>query len=649
LYTGTQQAASECEACRTPVISQVWYNGGEARWGLPGGRVMPMSPGQAEDEEEGMFRIRRIYDDVLPVNKRAIAQVQDILRSQFTGVPEDEITNLPAKLRNPLRYRFRSVLIVADDLHGNVKGFALLLHAPDLGFCFLDWISTAKQRMGRGIGSALYERVREESLALNCVGLFFESLADDPRLCPDESILRQNAARLRFYERYGARPIAGTIYEEPRGPSEDCQPYLMYDALGRREPLRRDEARRIVRAILERKYPRLCPPGYIDRVAESFQDDPVRLREPRYTRRERPLPVTPTRSPDQRVAVVLNDQQAIHHVHERGYVEAPARIDAVVKRLDHPELFERVEARHYPDRLLRAVHDRDFLDYIQRVCAGLAPNHSVYPYVFPIRNAARPPKELAYRAGYYCIDTFTPLNGNAYAAARRAVDCALTAADEILTGSRLAYALVRPPGHHAERRSFGGFCYFNSAAIAANYLSANGRVAVLDVDYHHGNGTQDIFYRRADVLTVSIHAHPSVAYPYFSGFAEEKGAGEGEGYNLNLPLPEEVDGERYRQALGQALRRIRRFAPDFLVVALGLDTAKHDPTGSWSLQAPDFEANGRMIGELHLPTLVVQEGGYYTRSLGTNAFRFFLGLSTTANASDEERAPQAVSARPASG
>ncbi|MGD9117355.1 MAG: histone deacetylase family protein, partial [Dehalococcoidia bacterium] len=225
-----------------------------------------------------------------------------------------------------------------------------------------------------------------------------------------------------------------------------------------------------------------------------------------------------------------------------------------------------------------------------------------------------------------CIDTFTPINGNAYLAAKRAVDCALTTAEQILEGYRLAYALVRPPGHHAERRAFGGFCYFNSAAVAAQYLSSYGKVAVLDIDYHHGNGAQNIFYKRADVLTVSVHGHPSFAYPYFSGFTDEKGNGAGKGYNVNIPLPEELDGESYRQALGEALRRVERFRPQFLIVALGLDTAREDPTGSWSLEADDFEAVGGMIGWLRLPTLVVQEGGYDTRVLGINARRFCSGL-----------------------
>jgi len=196
----------------------------------------------------------------------------------------------------------------------------------------------------------------------------------------------------------------------------------------------------------------------------------------------------------------------------------------------------------------------------------------------------------------------------------------------------LAYALVRPPGHHAERRSFGGFCYFNNNAIAAQYLRAFGRVAILDLDYHHGNGQQDIFYQRADVLTVSIHGHPGFAYPYFSGFSDERGEGEWEGFNLNLPLPEEVNGDRYRKALSAALQRIAEFNPVFLVVALGLDTAKGDPTGTWSLMPRDFEINGRMLGELALPTLVVQEGGYHTRTIGINARHFFTGLAAAHSA-----------------
>ncbi|MCB0746990.1 MAG: histone deacetylase family protein, partial [Ignavibacteriae bacterium] len=248
------------------------------------------------------------------------------------------------------------------------------------------------------------------------------------------------------------------------------------------------------------------------------------------------------------------------------------------------------------------------------------------PYVFPIRNAARPPIDLPVRAGYYCLDTFTPLNQNAFLAARRAVDCVLTATDELLAGNNLTYALIRPPGHHAEHKAFGGFCYFNSNAIAAQYLVKHGKVSILDIDYHHGNGSENIFYERSDVQTISIHGHPKFAYPYFSGFEDEKGSGEGEGFNINYALKEKIDGLEYRTYLKKAIQNIKDYKPRFLVLALGLDPAKGDPTGTWSLSANDFEENGILLGKLKIPTVVVQEGGYKVRSLGINARRFFQGL-----------------------
>jgi acetoin utilization deacetylase AcuC-like enzyme len=322
----------------------------------------------------------------------------------------------------------------------------------------------------------------------------------------------------------------------------------------------------------------------------------------------------------------VNEGHEIHHVRERGYVEAPVRIPAILRDLDKLEFFERIAARKFPDHHLASVHDPGMVSYLRKCCASLPEGESVYPYVFPIRNAARPPKQLSLRAGYNCIDTFTPLNQNAYKAARAADDCTLTAAREIQQGRRYAYSLVRPPGHHAERKVFGGFCYFNSTAIAAQMLSADGKVAILDIDYHHGNGQQDIFYERDDVLTISIHGHPGFAYPYFSGFEDETGSGRGEGFNWNLPQSEKLDGKGHRVALARALAHIGEFDPTYLVVALGLDPAKGDPTGSWFLGARDFEENGRMVGALGRPTLVVQEGGYRTRTLGTNAAHFFTGL-----------------------
>lgn len=205
------------------------------------------------------------------------------------------------------------------------------------------------------------------------------------------------------------------------------------------------------------------------------------------------------------------------------------------------------------------------------------------------------------------------------------------------------FALCRPPGHHATADQGMGFCLLNNVALAAEtLLQIEGALslAIIDLDLHHGNGTQDIFYDRADVLTVSIHGHPRFAYPYFSGFEDETGTGPGLGYNVNFPLPEQLDGARYRETLGKALKRIGEFHPAFLVLALGLDPAKGDPTGSWSLLAKDFFLNGKMIGALKLPVLIVQEGGYKTRSLGLNARQFFAGLlETEPGVRESEKAP----------
>lgn len=575
-----------------------------------------------------MFRIRRVISEPTPANVGTVAQVQQILREQFPGLDAAEIDELPRKLRDPVKLRFRPVLMVAEDARERVRGFALMLHAPELDFCYLDFIASAAIGRGGGVGAALYERVREEASALDALGVFFECLPDDPALCRDPAILQQNADRLRFYERWGARPIANTAYETPLEPDGDNPPYLCVDTLGREQPLERAAAQRIVRAILERKYAEVCPPEYVEAVVNSFTDDPVHLRGPRYVRRVSAA-VTPVRRLDTRIPIVVNDRHDIHHMRDRGYVEAPVRVAAIRSELEASGLFEDVPPRHFADEHILAVHDSQLVDYLRRACAEVGDGRSVYPYIFPVRNQTRPPKSLPLRSGYFCIDTFTPINGNAWKAARRAVDCTLTGAERVLEGQRTAYALVRPPGHHAERRAFGGFCYFNNAAVAAHYLSRFARVAVLDIDYHHGNGTQDIFYSRRDVLTVSIHGNPAFAYPYFSGFANETGQGPGSGFNLNIPLAETITPEQYLAALDRALKRIVRFGPRFLVLAAGFDTAKGDPTGSWSHQRKDFVRIGEAIGALGIPILVVQEGGYRVRTLGQNVRSFFEGLAAS--------------------
>jgi len=552
-----------------------------------------------------------------------VAETQRILREQFPAMDAAEIDKLPEQLRNPFQTRFVSQLYVAEGRREQLLCVALLLHDPQLHFCFLEIISAARGSTGGGVGAALYSRMREVAHSLKAQGIYLECLPDDPALSPDATIRKQNEARLRFYERFGARPLANTRYATPLNAEDSDPPYLVLDPLGAKALPTAKATRKIVREILERKYGHLCSPEYITMVADSIHE-PVTLREPLYIKTLK-QPVAPIVK--RQIALVMNDLQGLHHVHERGYVESPVRIRSILDELDKSTLFERIKTKHYADRHILEVHDGQLVNYLRKASKLAGKKKSIYPYVFPVRNAAKRPDDETVLAGYYCIDTFTPLNESAYLAARQAVDCALTAAAEVVNGRPLAYALVRPPGHHAERAAFGGFCYFNNAAIAAHYLSGYGKVAMLDVDYHHGNGQQDIFYDRSDVLTVSVHGHPRFSYPYFSGFADEAGRGPGAGYNLNLPLAEKTTPEDYLTAVKKALRRIERFSPDYLVVAFGVDTAKGDPTGTWSNQIKDFKALGEVIGASPCPILVVQEGGYLVRSLGKNAEAFFRGLA----------------------
>ncbi|MBN2714284.1 MAG: histone deacetylase family protein [Deltaproteobacteria bacterium] len=572
-----------------------------------------------------MFRIRRIYDDYTRHNKEIVKQVQHILTQQFEALSQDKISTIAEQLRNPVKYQLKTILFIADDTQGNVKGFAIVHHAADFRFAYLDFISAKKGSTGRGIGGALYESIRETARQLNVLGIFFECLPDSISICNDKTVLRQNAARLKFYEAYGARPIINTAYETPVLPTDTCPPHLVFDDLGSGKPLRKKQLKEIIGAILERKYGDICTSQYNRLVIESVKEDPVSLRPFRYVKTVSVEKIKSIPRID-KIVLVINDKHDLHHIRERGYVESPVRIKSIVKELLPMDIFLPVPAHRFSELHIRKVHHPEYVKYLKKVSENVPANKSIYPYVFPIRNSARPPVDLPVRAGYYCIDTFTPINHNAWLAAKRAVDCTLTAACKLLEGHSLAYALVRPPGHHAEHKAFGGFCYFNSAAIAANYLSEQGKVAILDIDYHHGNGQQNIFYHRADVLTISIHGHPRFAYPYFSGFKEETGEANGKGFNINYPLPEQLDGLKYRTTLSQAISRIQKFKPAYLIIALGLDTAKGDPTGTWDLKPEDFEWNGKMIGAMGMPTLVVQEGGYRVRSLGVNARHFFKGL-----------------------
>jgi acetoin utilization deacetylase AcuC-like enzyme len=241
------------------------------------------------------------------------------------------------------------------------------------------------------------------------------------------------------------------------------------------------------------------------------------------------------------------------------------------------------------------------------------------------------PENFSARMGLFSFDAGTPLTAGSWVAARAGAACAIDAAREVSRGAvRSAFALSRPPGHHAGAEFFGGYCFLNNAALAAQGLRDGGaaRVAVLDVDYHHGNGTQAIFYERADVLTVSIHGDPRTEYPYFLGHADERGAGAGRGANLNLPLPRGTDFARWRAALHAGLGAIRGFGAEALVVALGVDTFEGDPISGFRLRSDDYHEVGRAIAAAALPTVFVFEGGYAVAEVGINTANVLEGFES---------------------
>jgi acetoin utilization deacetylase AcuC-like enzyme/ribosomal protein S18 acetylase RimI-like enzyme len=580
--------------------------------------------GSAHVTRGAMFRISHVLGAHREHDRRQIAAAHTLLSHSFPELAEQP-DYIARKLFDQTARGFPAILLVAHDASDHVAGFALADYFEPLGFAYLDFIVTRAEQRGRGLGGALYEALREDLIARGARGLFLEVPTDDPAQVASAVVLRQNKTRLKFYERYGAFPVVGTVYDQPVRPGKPAEPRLLYDPLASKEPLDAGELRGVIQNILTHRYGYDPESPYVAQVLGSVRDSPVRLRRPRYARAADLQEKLPRRL--QPLKVFTSARHALHHVRERGYVERPARVDVILKALEVLPDVERLPTRNFGERPIRAVHDADFVNYLRNFCQELPEGELVYPYVFPIRRTDRPPRDRGRRAGYYCIDTFTPLSHDAYKAARAAVNVALSGAEAILSGHQLVYSLCRPPGHHAERDTYGGFCYFCNGAIAAQSLATKlGRVAVLDVDYHHGNGTQDIFYNRSDVLTVSIHGHPSFAYPYFSGFADEVGEGEGKGYNHNLPLPEDVHDARYLAALDDALSLVRRFKPEALVVSLGLDIAKADPTGTWSVTREGLFEVGRRIGGLRYPTLLVQEGGYNIRSLGRNAARLLTGV-----------------------
>ncbi len=571
-----------------------------------------------------MFRISHVLGAHREHDRRRITEVNALLTAAFPQLAEDP-DYIARKLVDQAARGVPAVLLIAHGPGDHVVGFALADYFESIGFAYLDFIVTRSEDRGRGLGGALYEALREDMTARGAQGLFLEVPTDDPTQVTDPVALKQNKTRLKFYERYGAFPIAGTLYDQPIRPGHPAEPRLLFDPLSAKRSLAADELKDVIKRILLHRYRYAEDDPYVHQVIDSVKESPVRTRRPRYVRPGDLKAKIPTHLHP--LKVFYSARHALHHVRERGYVERPARVDVILKALDVLPDVERLPTRNFGEKPIRAVHDADFVNYLRNFCQELPDGEMVYPYVFPIRRTDRPPRDKSRRAGYYCIDTFTPLSKDAYKAARAAVNVALSGAKAITEGHQLVYSLCRPPGHHAERDTYGGFCYFCNGGIAAQYLLEKmGRVAVLDVDYHHGNGTQDIFYNRKDVLTVSIHGHPSFAYPYFSGFADETGEGEGKGFNVNMPLAEDIHDARYLQALDDAIALIRKFKPEALVVSLGLDIAKADPTGTWSVTPDGLFEVGRRIGGMRLPTLLVQEGGYNIRSLGRNASRMLTGV-----------------------
>jgi acetoin utilization deacetylase AcuC-like enzyme/GNAT superfamily N-acetyltransferase len=572
-----------------------------------------------------MIRIRCITSPGVPIARDRITQVEDIFRENFpklVGYAE----KIPELLSNPFKHDYQTALIVSETALGKVTGFVLLLHFPAIRNSFLDFIAVRRAQVGGGLGSALYEAAREYCQALSSRGLYMEVQPDDPNLTNDPAELAQSRKRMRFYEHYGVRPIVGTAYHTPAG-DPPTTAYLLFDPLDRTSGLSRAEAQDAVRAILSHRFRHIVDEHYIRRVVESFVDDPVRFRPPRYVQTAERVQQITTGHIQKHFALVASQKHALHHVRSRGYFERPVRVGALLDAILPLNLFTMLPPKRFSEKTVLAVHDRHFVNYLKTVCTRLEIGRPVYPDTFPIRRPDRRPRDFPVQAGYYCIDSCTPLYRNAYLAARASVDVAMTAAEELLAGARVAYALCRPPGHHAERKVYGGFCYFNNAAIAAHQLSLHGRTAVLDIDFHHGNGTQDIFYARPDVLTVSIHGHPDYSFPYFSGFAGEKGEGPGLGFNRNFPLPPKTDDARYLNTFDKALARIERFRPDFLVVSFGLDVLKGDPTGTFMLSVDALRQVGRSLGQLGHAMLVVQEGGYNLRNLKRGAVVFFRAIS----------------------
>ena len=313
--------------------------------------------------------------------------------------------------------------------------------------------------------------------------------------------------------------------------------------------------------------------------------------------------------------------------------EVPARADYILQALQTAQLGDILAPADHGRAPLERVHARRYLRFIEGAHAewrALGGEGDAFPAVWPVRSLRSDvePESFAARMGLYSMDSGTPLTAGSWTAAYAGAQAALTALVRVLAGERAAYCLTRPPGHHAGADFFGGYCFINNAAVAAQAARDAGlaRVAILDVDYHHGNGTQSIFYDRADVFFASLHGDPRTEYPFFLGHADETGSGAGAGFNANFPLPVGVANDDWFAALEQALARLTAFRPELLIVSLGVDTYGGDPISHFKLDEPEFRRLGQRLAAFGAPTLFLQEGGYATAAIGRNVIAVLGGF-----------------------
>jgi acetoin utilization deacetylase AcuC-like enzyme len=313
-------------------------------------------------------------------------------------------------------------------------------------------------------------------------------------------------------------------------------------------------------------------------------------------------------------------------------VECPARAEAILASVRESKLGEVIDPESYSLDAVTKLHDPEYIQFLETAWSDWVEDGNrgeAMATSWAARGQLhRAPQSIVGKLGYYALAAETSITDGTWEAARAAADVSLTAQSNLANGARAAFALCRPPGHHAAKDLYGGYCFLNNAAIAAQAFLDQGsrRVAILDVDFHHGNGTQSLFYDRADVLFLSLHGDPAHAFPYYLGYSDEAGERPGEGANANYPLPPGTKYDEWGRALDHACNKILDYSPDALVVSLGVDTFKADPISFFALETEDYKVAGGRIGRLGIPTLFVMEGGYAVGEIGTNTVNVLLGF-----------------------